>query len=151
MDGIEATRRIRAMPGGNDVTIVAVTALALEEQRKEMLAAGIDDFVRKPYRASEIYDCMTRQLGVRFVHQQAMVVDVDPTLPTESLAKLPESLRHELMDGLVLGNTKQLGSLILRVEEYDEALANVIARHVGAFNYLIILNALETVDKKNKD
>ena len=38
MDGIEATRRIRQLPGGKDVKIVAVTASAFDEQRQE--AAG---------------------------------------------------------------------------------------------------------------
>ena len=52
MDGMEATRRIRALPDGQDVKIVAVTASAFKEQRQEMLDAGMDNFVRKPYRAS---------------------------------------------------------------------------------------------------
>ena len=50
MDGIEATRRIRQLPGGKDVKIVAVTASAFKEQRRKLLDAGMDDFVRKPYR-----------------------------------------------------------------------------------------------------
>ena len=54
MDGIEATQRIRALPGGKDVKIVAVTASAFMEQRDEMLVAGMDNFVRKPYRLSEL-------------------------------------------------------------------------------------------------
>jgi len=49
--------------GGREVKIVAVTASAFTEQRDEMLAAGMDDFVRKPYRASELYECLGRQLG----------------------------------------------------------------------------------------
>ena len=58
MDGIEATRRIRALDGGRDVKIVAVTASGFESQRSEVLAAGLDDYVRKPYRLDEIFDCM---------------------------------------------------------------------------------------------
>ena len=67
MDGVEATRRIRALPDGQAVKIVAVTASAFKEQRQEMLDAGMDDFVRKPYRFHEIYDCMAKQLG-REIH-----------------------------------------------------------------------------------
>ncbi|WNV04861.1 response regulator [Candidatus Methylospira mobilis] len=106
MDGLEATQCIRSLPGGKDVKIAAVTASAFAEQREEMLSAGMDDFVRKPYRPAEIFDCMTRQLGVHFVHVQAVQVEADSALPSSSLAKLPEILRRELGAGLVLGNTR---------------------------------------------
>ena len=58
MDGLEATRRIRALDGGRDVRIAALTASAFEEEREEVLAVGMDDFVRKPYRPAEVFDCM---------------------------------------------------------------------------------------------
>lgn len=152
MDGLEATQRIRALDGGKEVKIVAVTASAFADQREEMLAAGMDDFVRKPYRPAEIFDCMTRQLGVQFVREQAAQAEVDPALSSSSsFVKLPEALRRELADGLILGNTEQLAKLILRIEQLDAALAQALTRHVSAFNYLPILNALETVDTHNKE
>ncbi|HTY98447.1 MAG TPA: response regulator, partial [Rhodocyclaceae bacterium] len=69
MDGLEATRRIRSLPDGGKVKIVAVTASAFKDQQDEMLAAGMDDFVRKPYRFGEIYDCLARQLGLKYIYR----------------------------------------------------------------------------------
>jgi hypothetical protein len=89
---------------------------------------------------------MTRQLGVHFVYEQAAHIEADSALSASALAKLPKTLRRELADGLVLGNTEQLAQLIHRIEQQDAALAKVLARHVAAFNYLPILNALEAVD-----
>jgi len=66
MDGLEATRRIRSLDGGRDVRIVGVSASVFASERDEMLAAGLDDFVRKPYLPNEILDCMMRLLGVRY-------------------------------------------------------------------------------------
>ncbi len=70
MDGVEATRRIRQLPGGKEVKIVAVTAPAFMEQRQELLNAGMDDFVRKPYRFDEIYDSLARQVGVKYLYRR---------------------------------------------------------------------------------
>lgn len=151
MDGLEATQCIRTMHGGKEVKIVAVTASAFIEQREEMIAAGLDDFVRKPYRPAEIFDCMTRHLGVRFIHKQDAQVEADAALSTTALANLSEAMRRELADGLILGDTGQLAKLILRIKQQDAELAQVLAKHVAAFNYLPILNALETVDSNNKD
>ncbi len=67
MDGTEATRRIRALPDGGDVKIIAVTASVFGEQRQELFKAGMNAFLRKPFRFHEIYDCMAQQLGVQYL------------------------------------------------------------------------------------
>jgi CheY-like chemotaxis protein len=45
--------------------IAAVTASAFASERERVLASGMNDFLRKPYRAEEVFDCLTRHLGVR--------------------------------------------------------------------------------------
>lgn len=50
VDGLEATRRIRDLEEGTDdhLPIVALTAQAMDEQREECLAAGMDGYLSKP-------------------------------------------------------------------------------------------------------
>ena len=49
VDGIEATRQIRAMPAPkNQVRIIALTAQAEDNTREELLAAGMDGYISKP-------------------------------------------------------------------------------------------------------
>src|SRR5262249_16644989 len=58
IDGLEATRRIRAAeaPGeGGRTRILAVSASALDHERDEILAAGCDDFLPKPFREETLF------------------------------------------------------------------------------------------------
>ncbi|MBI3894029.1 MAG: response regulator [Candidatus Wallbacteria bacterium] len=71
MDGLEATRRIKAMPGGADTPIIAVTAGAFEDERTSALAAGADAFVRKPFHKGDIVELLARFLDLRFVEKDA--------------------------------------------------------------------------------
>src|SRR5919198_6615987 len=48
LDGLEATRRIKAAPATRSTPIIALTANALVEDRERALAAGCDDFDTKP-------------------------------------------------------------------------------------------------------
>ena len=66
MSGTEAARRIRELEHGGTVKIAAMTASAFESDREHVLAAGMDDFVCKPYRPAEVFDCLARHLPVRF-------------------------------------------------------------------------------------
>ncbi|MGZ4957625.1 MAG: ATP-binding protein [Methylomonas sp.] len=147
MDGLEATRQIRSLQGGQDVKIAAVTASAFSSQREEMLAIGMDDFVRKPYRPEEIFDCMARLLGVKFIYQQnAAHQEIESSLSATSVAHLPESLRRELKDALILGNTDRFSGLLQRIGEQDKELARSIGQHLNSYDYLPILTALEALE-----
>jgi signal transduction histidine kinase/ActR/RegA family two-component response regulator/HAMP domain-containing protein len=64
LDGLEATRRIRAHEAGRKrVPIVALTANASEADRQSCLHAGMDDFVSKPFRIAEISEVLARHLA----------------------------------------------------------------------------------------
>jgi len=151
MDGLEASRRIRALDGGKEVKIAAVSASVFGEQYSDTLPLGTDDFVRKPYRSSEIFECMKRHLGVRYLYEQSKTSTVDAELSSRTLAQLSELRRQELADALIHGNIKHITELILRIEEQDAVLARVLTHHVALFNYLPILKALEAVDTNNKE
>ena len=69
LDGAEATRHIRKLPGGDRVKIVGLSACDSREERQQLLDAGMDDFVREPYRVDEIYEYLAKHLGLKYLYR----------------------------------------------------------------------------------
>ena len=62
MTGLQATGAIRALPGGADIPIVALTAQAMKGDRERILAAGCDDYLAKPVQPNELISVVDRLL-----------------------------------------------------------------------------------------
>ncbi|NIE76932.1 response regulator [Pantoea sp. Ap-967] len=62
IDGYEATRRIRQLPGGGQLPIIALTANALQGDRERCMAAGMNDYLSKPFRRTELQRVLQRWL-----------------------------------------------------------------------------------------
>jgi CheY-like chemotaxis protein len=65
MDGITATKKIREIEatGGHHIPIIAVTANALAGDRENCLAAGVDDYIAKPFTAELMINKMKNLLA----------------------------------------------------------------------------------------
>lgn len=145
MDGMEATRQIRALPGGKEVRIVAVTASALAEQRGEMLKTGMDDVVLKPYRFNEIYQCLSEQLGVEYIYESSQQQDTvgDVLLTHDALNTLPADLKDELGNALESLESDRILAVIQQVALHDADLAKTLLHLAENFDYPAILKALK--------
>ena len=145
LSGLEATRRIKAEPGGRTTKIVALTAHALEEERVEILAAGCDDFIRKPYRDADIYDALERHLDVHVGRGVGgAAVSRTATTLSEGLTTLPPDLARALCEAAVLLDAARCREVIERIRPHEEGLARTLSAAVADLKYGEILAALET-------
>jgi CheY-like chemotaxis protein/two-component sensor histidine kinase len=61
MDGFEVARRIRALPGGSDVLLIALTGWGQDEDRRRTAEAGFDEHVTKPVEAARLAALLATQ------------------------------------------------------------------------------------------
>jgi PAS domain S-box-containing protein len=95
MDGLEATRQIRALGGELcDVPIIALTANVLPEQVARYRAAGMDDHLGKPINRAELLSCVAKWIdGVPYVESVPLAPGSaarDGAPPVHDLAALEE-------------------------------------------------------------
>jgi len=120
MDGYEATRKIRNLPGGDTVKIVAITASAIQNQNAEILAAGCNDVVIKPFQANEIFEIMGRFLDIEYIYESkgkvSPVLTGKPDLTIAMLTDLPPELLQELSEACLLLDIDLIATIIDRIE-----------------------------------
>ena len=101
MDGMTATKHIKATEMGRDTPIVALTGQTYEEDRLKIAAAGFDDYLRKPFEEQQLFDIMAKHLDVTFIRDKSHPPEESPSVKEEAitidvLAQLPTPLLTEL-------------------------------------------------------
>ena len=138
MDGYEATKAIREMPGGEQVKIIAVTASVFEEQRDEILGAGCDELVGKPIKEREIFGAIERHLGIEYQYADAptsQMPEVVSELTKEMLSELPPELLAELGQASLVLDRAAMPMLIQRIEAHAPDTAKGLQLLVDDFQF----------------
>jgi CheY-like chemotaxis protein/two-component sensor histidine kinase len=152
MDGYEAAKKIRALPGGDEVKIVAVTASVLEDPQKVTLPTGIDDVVLKPFRDHEIFDVMATELGVEYLYRDRPEKPAEPEgaeLSSEMLADLPPELLQELRQTTLVADRGATLEVIGRIEEYAPETATKLQKLVENYQIGRVRELLKETETKN--
>jgi two-component system, sensor histidine kinase and response regulator len=99
LDGLQATRQIRALSGQKSETpIIAVTADAMPGDREKLMQAGMDDYVTKPIDQSKLMHVVTRYSGIAHPAMES-IQDNSDDAAGQDLSELEESLAT-LIEGL---------------------------------------------------
>ena len=111
MDGLELLHQIRKRAGAPKA--VAVSASALEHQKREFLEAGFDAFVGKPFWRGEICGCLVDLLGVSFepisgetdaktdMQEDSRSPGGEPSLSADQLSTLRDAAAQQNISGLL--------------------------------------------------
>ncbi|KAJ5567294.1 CheY-like superfamily [Penicillium sp. DV-2018c] len=99
MDGNRATRAIRDIEkqDGGHVLILGVTANVRQEQQEEMLGAGMDDIIHKPYGTHDLVEKINRMISKKSSTSKEAEPLEEPNPPNGDEATTgPEDIRYEL-------------------------------------------------------
>ena len=119
MDGLEATRQIRANPLLAGTHIVAMTANAGAEDRARCFAAGMDKFISKPVFADKLYiaisECLSGKRTSAKVNSESSQAETSPLL-NGHVKVLPKANNSDVLDLSVLG--KLIGNDPVKIKKF---------------------------------
>jgi two-component system, sensor histidine kinase and response regulator len=138
MDGYVATSKIRGLPGGQEVKIVALTASAFEEDRREILEAGCDAIVRKPVEEVRLLETMESLLGIRYEYAQAPVPDLANASGKLDLTGLSAELRSELRAAAGALDLQAAIEIVRRIEVGHAAMGRELHKLLAGFRFDLI-------------
>ncbi len=129
LDGVEATRRLKADARYPNLKIVMVTATIEAAAIAKAHDAGTDGFLAKPVKLSELLHELAEQLGGEIVEQSGDVAE-----PEAALCELPEldsATRKNIQDAVAIGDIKALRALFSALQDQSDDHAG-FARQANA-------------------
>ncbi|MBK6427182.1 MAG: response regulator [Blastocatellia bacterium] len=157
MDGLAATREIRRLeaefedaalpefegapvpPVGRTV-IISLSASAFEHEHAEILGAGSDEIITKPFRHERLFEALSRHLGARFesyLDDEDLEASIAPSeAPSpDRLRDLPSEWVASLVEAVVRGDVEQCVTIVDRIGERDEELASHLRTLVRSYRF----------------
>jgi PAS domain S-box-containing protein len=146
LDGYGVIKEMKCLK--NTVPVIAVTASALNVNREQMMAAGFDGYIRKPYKIQEIYDVLKSKLGVRYKYSPSTQTGrINQELSLETLKHLPEKLVGRMLDSAV---RVDLDNLIDSIEEASKEfpeLSSILLEMAKSYRYDELKKLLKSREK----
>lgn len=149
LDGYRATAKIRMMAGGDAVKIIALTASAFKEQHQNIMAAGCDAILNKPFHAPEIFATLSNYLKVEFDYQDNAALTSAPVqeITAEMLGKLPAELRQRLCSAAQNLDIEETEILIMQIRQLAPEIADSLQKLAQSYQFEQIIQLSGNIDK----
>ncbi|MDM8539028.1 ATP-binding protein, partial [Desulfobacterales bacterium HSG17] len=155
MDGYETVKTIRDIeknnPNLSKTIIIAQTASVFEEERSIALESGFDDFLRKPFRDSDIFELMHRHMGIRFIYEDKennrLHEHKSKTISFEEFSNIPDDILKRLKQPAIDADMEKVDEIINEIYEINPDLAEKLAALAADFEYGKIAVLVEEIYK----
>jgi len=132
MDGITATKAIRSNPRFSSLPIVAMTANAMDRDREECLAAGMNDHIAKPIDPDNLFKALLRWISPRAASTAPSVASASPSPPDTHTPLVIPGIDTATALRRTGGNRKRYESLLSRFADSQSPVLSEIRAALAA-------------------
>ncbi|GEM_PF-2431200 len=143
VDGYQATRQIKTNDTLKDTIIIALTASAFDHQTQDMIDAGCDDFVSKPFTTNTIYKVIERYLDVELIYEHLPIHRSDSPLDSAQLSQIPSDQQQALFNAVSLADYDMALDIIEELSTDHKELAEKLRTVVNDFQFDIVVTLLD--------
>ena len=151
LNGYEATKAIRALPGGKQIKIAALTASAFREDKDAILSAGCDDMLAKPVDEQRLFRVMGDLLGIhyRYADEEQETTEKQPALDSSlDLSPLSPELCSELKHAAELLDTEHIEAIIDCIRTDHPEIAKAITVWTNVYRFDVIAKLCHSCEKQ---
>lgn len=158
MDGIEATKQIRLLPGYQDTPIIGVTAGTIIGEKEKCIMSGMNDFLPKPLRQADLLEMLTKYIsGNKAENKNAIKTEkyLDLNLLNDQMGEDDEDFRKMFLN-LVIQQLSEAENNIKNAaaEENTDELKKVLHKLKGTAGTAGLIKLAETAlywEKKGEE
>lgn len=144
MDGLETISNIRRVQKNLDIPIIALSANVFEEDKKEAINSGANDFISKPIEEKVIYQILQKYLSIEFEYQKKDEKNIDVD---SELKELPEDFFKKLNEKTLLMDNE---NILNHLKEFSlsDSLKAYLEAFVSEFKYKELMQLCKKYSKK---
>jgi signal transduction histidine kinase/CheY-like chemotaxis protein len=145
MDGYEATKYIKGHVKGSATVIIALTASVLEEEKAIVLSAGCDDFIRKPFKESAIFNALHKYLGVTYIYEEINKSQIAPTseiMTVEDLRIMPQEWLERFAQASLEADTHKALMIMQEIPQTEIKLIKGLNKLMYEFEFEKIIDLI---------
>ena len=137
MDGYTATKYIREHHQNSETMVIALTASVFAEDREKVLMTGCNDFMSKPFQQRDIFDKLTKYLGVQYIYEavrptpKKLLVE---TLSVEDISVMSLQWLEKMYQAAYYLDTEVMNELIVQIPESQAGLSQTLTDYINNFN-----------------
>ncbi len=145
LDGYQATAKIRRLKGGDAVKIIALTANAFSQEHQNIINAGCDAVLYKPFHAPELFAALMSCLPVKFIYRDIPDIVSSPKqeLSAQILMALPVALQQQLHQAALNLDMEEADAIIAEIRAIAPAVADGLQNLVQQYQFDQIIQLTE--------
>jgi signal transduction histidine kinase len=136
----ETVKKIKESHEGQ-CCLIGMSATSFDKEDEKALAAGCNDFLRKPFKESELFGLMKKHLGLQYCYEEQQSMQQKPkkqekiTLTPQRLASLPQELNGALKRAVSIVDFDASMEVLSKIKDNDELLAEAIEELVRNYRF----------------